>query len=52
MKQETGNWARLAQDKMIMFQDLDLPVLLQCAGRAFLFNLQSFFTGSALPSRQ
>lgn len=43
MQQSAGNWARLATDKMLMIQNLDLPVLLQCAGRAFAYNLQSFF---------
>lgn len=38
-----GGWARLASNDMLMFQDLELPVLLQCAGRAFMFNMQGFF---------
>lgn len=45
--QSTGNWARVASGSTLMFQDLELPVLLQAAGRAFAFNLSSFFT--ALP---
>lgn len=36
-------WAKVANDKMIMMQDLALPVLLQAAGRAFMFNLSGFF---------
>ncbi len=38
-----GNWARLATDQAIMFSDLELPVLLQAAGRAFAYNLSGFF---------
>lgn len=47
VQQATGNWARIAQSNMVMIQDLELPVLLQIAGRAFMFNLSGFF--SALP---
>lgn len=39
-----GGWARVATDSGLMFQDLELPTLLQLAGRAFQYNLQSFFT--------
>jgi len=38
-----GNWAKIANDQMIMMQDLELPILLQVAGRAFMFNLSGFF---------
>lgn len=38
-------WARVANDNVIMMQDLELPVLLQIAGHAFVFNLAGFFTG-------
>lgn len=38
-----GNWARVATDGGLMFQDLELPVLIQIAGRAFMFNLSGFF---------
>lgn len=38
-----GNWARLARDGNMMIQDLDLPVMLQAAGRAFAYNLAGFF---------
>lgn len=47
IKQETGNWAKVAGDHGLMFQDLDLPTMLQAAGRAFMYNLSGFFT--ALP---
>lgn len=43
----SNNWARLVVSDSFMIQDLELPILLQCAGRAFLFNLGSFF--NALP---
>lgn len=43
MQQSTGNWARVATDAGLMFQDLELSVLLQIAGRAFQYNMASFF---------
>lgn len=44
MKQEaTGNWSRVAVDGNLMFDDLELPLLLQAAGRAFMFNMAGFF---------
>ncbi len=46
-QQATGNWARVATDSMLMLQDLELPILLQVAGRAFAYNLSGFF--GALP---
>lgn len=49
MKQTSGNWARVSNNSMLMIQDLELPVLLQLAGRAFVFNLSGFF--SALPQK-
>lgn len=49
IQQPAGNWARVSTDTMLMMQDLDLPVLLQLAGRAFMFNLAGFF--GALPQR-
>lgn len=39
-----GAWSKVATENMIMVQDLELPALLQIAGRAFMFNLSSFFT--------
>lgn len=47
MKQETGNWAKISDGKVLFFQDLDLPFLLQAAGRALMHNLSGFF--AALP---
>lgn len=45
MKQSAGNWAKVATTSMLMIQDLELPVLLQIAGKAFMFNLAGFFAG-------
>ncbi len=47
MKQSQGNWAKVSTNSMLMLQDLELPVLLQIAGRAFMYNLSGFF--GALP---
>lgn len=41
---QLGNsWAKVATENMLMVQDLELPALLQIAGRAFMANLSSFF---------
>jgi hypothetical protein len=42
-----GAWAKVATSSMLMMQDMELPILLQVAGRAFMFNLSGFF--AALP---
>lgn len=42
VQQSSGNWAKVATDSSIMMQDIELPVLLQAAGRAFMFNLSGF----------
>jgi hypothetical protein len=47
MQQSSGNWAKLANESMILFQDLELSVLMNAAGRAFFHNLTGFF--AALP---
>lgn len=44
MKQPTGNFAKVSNGTMIMFSDLELPTLLQLAGRAFVYNLSGFFS--------
>lgn len=41
--QINGAWMKVATDTMLMVQDMELPALLQIAGRAFVFNLQGFF---------
>lgn len=46
-QETTGNWARVSNDQMLLIQNLELPILLQIAGRAFAYNLQGFF--GALP---
>lgn len=38
-----GTWAKIASSNGLMIQDLELPVLLQAAGRALAFNLSGFF---------
>lgn len=43
-----GNWARVSNDSMLIMQDLELPILLQIAGKAFMYNLSGFFL--ALPA--
>jgi hypothetical protein len=45
VKQEpAGNWARVASASSILMNDIELPILLQIAGRAFMFNLSGFFS--------
>ncbi len=41
---EHGNWAKISNGTQIMFMDLELPILLQAAGRAFMFNMKGFFS--------
>lgn len=48
MQQSSGNWAQIAKNGNLMIQDLELPTLLQIAGRAFGHNLSGFF--AVLPS--
>jgi len=46
MQQGSGGWAKVATDgvpPMLMMQDLELPILIQLAGRAFFYNLSGFF---------
>lgn len=44
MKQaEHGNYARLVVDGRLMFEDIGLDIMLQTAGRAFVYNLSGFF---------
>ena len=44
---EVGNWARMIQGGVLMFQDLPITTLFQVAAVAFKVNLQGFI--SALP---
>jgi hypothetical protein len=41
--QHMGAWARIVRDGHMMIQDMELPLLLQCAGRSFVYNLAGFF---------
>lgn len=43
MKQEGGNWARIVQGDTLMFDNLGLPLMIQVAGRSFMYNLAGFF---------
>lgn len=47
VQQAAGNWAPVVSGSTLMFQDMDLPVLVQVAARAFMHNLSGFF--AALP---
>jgi hypothetical protein len=38
-----GAWARVATSDQLRFHNFELPLLLNLAGRAFSFNLSSFF---------
>lgn len=38
-----NNWARVARDGNLLIQDMDLPTMMQVAGRAFAYNLGGFF---------
>lgn len=40
---ESNSWARVAHGQNLMFQNLELPVLLQIAGRSFAYNMADFF---------
>lgn len=41
--QQGPGWARVSNGEMVMIQDMELPLLFQLAGRAFMFNLSGFF---------
>jgi len=45
VQQSAGNWAKVSTDSMLMMQDIELQMLLQIAGKAFMFNLSGFFAG-------
>lgn len=48
VQQAAGNWARVfIPGTGMMINDLELPILMQVAGRSFVFNLAGFF--AALP---
>jgi hypothetical protein len=42
-QKQFGSWAKVATEHGLQIQNLDLPILLQVAGRAFVFNLAGFF---------
>lgn len=37
------SWARVATDTGLVMQDIELPVLLQVAGRSLMYNMSGFF---------
>jgi hypothetical protein len=41
-QKEFGSWTRIATHDGIKMQNIDLPILLQAAGRALMFNLSGF----------
>jgi hypothetical protein len=40
---QDGAWSKLVVNDNLMFDMLGLPVLLQAAGRAFMYNMTGFF---------
>jgi hypothetical protein len=48
---EFNSWARVGKGGSLMIQDLELPILLSIAGRAFAYNVSSFFALSTQNSR-
>ncbi len=38
-----NSWAKIATDSGLMMQDIELPALLQAAGRSLMHNMQGFF---------
>lgn len=40
---QQGAWGFIVRGDNFMIQDLELPVLLQVAGRSFIYNLTGFF---------
>lgn len=42
-QKDFDTWAKVSTDAGIMMQDIELPVLLQLAGRSLMFNLSGFF---------
>jgi hypothetical protein len=45
VQQSAGNWAKVSTESMLMINDIELPQLLQIAGRAFAYNLGGFTAG-------
>jgi hypothetical protein len=43
VQQSEGNWARLVSGDVLMFDTIELPILMQAAGRAFMYNMTGFF---------
>lgn len=43
VQQAGGNWAKVFANGVMMVNDLEFPVMMQVASRAFMFNLSGFF---------
>lgn len=48
--EHSGVFSKVAQGENLMMQDLELPTLINIAGKAFMFNLQNFF--AVLPAKK
>lgn len=46
---DSDHWFYVSKDGMLMYKNLELPILLQLAGHAFMFNLSGFF--DSLPQK-
>ena len=44
-KDPTGGWAKVSVGESLMYQDIDLVVMLQIAAKAFEGNFSGFFQG-------
>lgn len=42
-QEQFNSWAKIATDTGLMMQDMELPLLLNAAGRSLMFNLSGFF---------
>lgn len=42
-QEQFNSWAKIATDNGLMMQDMELPLLLNAAGRSLMFNLSGFF---------
>lgn len=48
-QEQFNSWAKVSTESAIAMQDLELPILLQIAGRSLMFNLSGFF--ASLPRK-
>jgi hypothetical protein len=52
IKQVTGNFAFVARNNVMMVQDIEMPEMLQLAGRALMYNMKGFFSSAVLISKE